>query len=173
MRVTVAQRIIVLILVAGFWVITGCATPGTPRDSLSQLRSALLNHDADTALRFIDIDSITDHLAKDILNRYDASDDVLTSLGITVGRRMQPLLLPFIKEAIRKQVRRSISSTDDSGYFSYIRKAHIFFLNVTMEGDGRAFVEPKGKSDIAFRMAKAEEGDWRIVELILHKNEKR
>jgi hypothetical protein len=167
------QRIIAIMLVAVLWIVVGCAATGTPRDSLSQLRTALLNHDADAALRYIDVDSITDHLAEDALNRYETSGDALTSLGAMVGRNMQPLLLPLAKEAIRQRVRRAISSTDDNEYFGYIRKAHVFFLTVSMEGDSKAFVEPKGKSDFAFRMAKTEQGYWKIVELILHKNEKR
>lgn len=160
-------------MLAVLWILTGCAVPGTPRESLSQLRTALLNHDSDTALRYIDVDSITDHLAEDVLNRYGTSDDLLTSLGVTAGRNIQPLLLPIIRETIRKQVRRAISSTEENAYFGYIRKAHIFYLNVTMEGDDRAFVEPKGKSDFAFRMARTEQGYWKIVQLILNKNEKK
>jgi hypothetical protein len=173
MEPTLAHKIALIILGAALWIISGCAAPGTPRYSLSELRTALLNHDADTALRYIDVDSITDHLAEDVLNRHGTSDDVLTSLGVSAGRSMRPLLLPIIRETVRKQVRRAISSTTDNGYFGYIRKAHVFYLNVTMEGDGKAFVEPKGKSDIAFRMARTEQGHWKIVELILNKNEKK
>lgn len=167
------QKITAVILVAVLSILSGCALPGTPRDSLVRLRTALLNHDADAALHYIDVDSITDHLAEDVLDRYDAYGDPLTSLGLAVGRNMQPFLLPLVKEAVRKQVKRAISSTDDSGYFSYIRKAHVFYLNVTMEGDDRALVEPKGTSDIAFRMARTDEGYWKVVELILHKKGKR
>lgn len=157
-------------LVAVFCIVAGCALPGTPRDSLSLLRTALLNHDADAALRYIDVDSITEHLVEDTLQRHGVFDD---DLGVSVGRNIQPFLLPLVKEAVKKQVRRSISSTDEKGYFNYIRKAHVFYLNVTMEGEDRAFVEPKGKSDIAFRMNRTEQGYWKVVELILHKNEKK
>lgn len=162
-------RIIVIALPL-LW-IAGCTASGAPRESLSRLRTALLNHDADTALRYIDVDSITDHLAEDLLNRCETSDDVLLSLGIGMGRNIQPLLLPIIRETIRKQVRRAISSTEENAYFGYIRKAHVFYLNVTMEGDDRAFVKPKGKADFAFRMARTEQGYWKIVQLILNKNE--
>lgn len=171
MRKTLLRIIVIMLPV--FWVLSGCAAPGTPRESLSRLRTALLNHDGDTALRYIDVDSITDRLAEDLLNRYGTSDDVLTSLGVAVGRNIQPLLLPIIRETIRKQVRSAISSTEENAYFSYIRKGHIFYLNIIMEGDGRAFVEPKGKSDFAFRMARTEQGYWKIVQLVLNKNEKK
>jgi hypothetical protein len=164
-----AKRITAATLVAVFCIIAGCALPGTPRDSLSRLRTALLNHDADAALRYIDVDSITECLVEDLLSRHGASGDV----GAAVGRSMQPFLLPVVKEAVKKQVKRAISSTDDNGYFNYIRKAHVFYLNVTMEADGRALVEPKGKSDIAFRMTRTDQGYWKVVELILRKNEKK
>lgn len=173
MRTSLLKRTVVSILVVMLWIISGCATTGTPRDSLSRLRSALLSHDGETALRYIDVDSIADHFAEDILHRYATSDDLLASLGVTLGRNMQPLLLPFITEAIRKQLRKAISSTEDNPYFGYIRKAHVFYLNVTVEEDGRAFVEPKGKSDFAFRMAKTGEGYWKIVQLIPNRNEKK
>ncbi|HAR95663.1 MAG TPA: hypothetical protein DCR97_06845 [Deltaproteobacteria bacterium] len=173
MKIEFLKRIVLSILAVIVLIGGGCATTGTPRESLSQLRSALLNHDAETALRYIDVDSITDHLVDDILNGYGTSDEALTSLGIGVGRNLQPLLLPLVTEAIRKQLRKAISSTEDNPYFGSIRKAHIFYLNVTVEEDGRAFVEPKGKSDFAFRMAKTGEGYWKIVQLIPNKNEKK
>lgn len=173
MRTSLLKTTVLSTLVVMLWVISGCATTGTPRESLSRLRSALLNHDAETALRYIDVDSITGHLAEDILDKYAASDEMLASLGVTIGRNMQPLLLPFITEALRKQLRKAISSTEDNVYFSSIRQAHIFYLNVRIEEDGHAFVEPKGKSDFAFRMAKTGEGYWKIVQLIPNKNEKK
>lgn len=173
MRITTLAKFAVFILFGIFSFTYGCAATGTPRESLSKLRSALLNHDADTALLYIDVDSITDHLAEDVLNRLGTSDDVLASLGATVGKNVQPLLFPVAREAIKNQVRKAISSTKKSGYFDYIRKAHIFYLNITMEGDDRVLVEPKGKSDFAFRMAKTEQGYWKIVQLVLNKKETR
>lgn len=163
------KRITVAAVTAVFFAIAGCTLPGTPRDSLSRLRTALLNHDADAALRYIDVDSITASLVEDVLSRHGASGGV----GAAVGRDIQPFLLPVVKEAVRKQVKRAISSSDDEGYFKDIRKAHVFYLNVTMEADGRALVEPKGKSDIAFRMSRTDEGYWKVVELILSKKGKK
>ena len=95
------RKTLSMVILALFCVSAGCALPGTPRDSLSRLRTALLNHDADGALRYLDVDSITEHLAEDLLNRYDSSGDELTSLGVRAGRTLGPLLLPVVREAVR------------------------------------------------------------------------
>lgn len=157
---------IVIVLLFFSCLFPGCTVKNTPRQSLSELRTALLNHDADTALRYIDVDSIVDRMMGDIFLKYEAkSEDPLKATGMRAGREAAKVLLPGLKELLRRQVRTAITSSDESGYFQYIRRASVWYLNITVEGD-TAMVEPKGKSDVKFRMAQMPEGYWKIVEII-------
>ena len=144
----------------------GCTLDGTPRRSLSELRTALLNRDADRALRYVDLDSVVDCAARDISRRYEANaDSPLEMLGVRAGREAAKALMPGIKALVRSQIRNAIASSDQWGYFDDIRKASVWYLNVRVEGD-TAVVESKGKGDVRFKMARAGEGHWRIIEIL-------
>ncbi|OPY70106.1 MAG: hypothetical protein A4E57_00746 [Syntrophorhabdaceae bacterium PtaU1.Bin034] len=165
------KKVLILfaVMLVAFFLSIGCTVRNSPRHSLSELRTALLNHDADAALRYLDVDSIVDCLVRDIFLKYESgSDDPLQAFGIKAGREATKLMMPGIKGLIRHQVRQAITSDDQFGYFDYIRRASVWYLNVTVEGD-TAMVEPKGKSDIKFRMARTQEGNWKIVEIITKK----
>ncbi len=144
----------------------GCTLANTPRRSLAELRTALLNHDAERALRYIDTDSVIDSLVRDIFLKYEKkANNPLGTLGVSVGRQATELLLPEIKNLVRKQLSAAIASSDEAGYFEDIRKASVWYLSIHVEGNV-AMVAPRGKSDIRFKMVRAEEGRWRIVEII-------
>ncbi len=142
-----------------------CMLNDTPRHSLNELRTALLNHDADTALRYIDVDSVVDCMVRDIFLKYEAkADSPLESLGLSVGRAAAKAMMPGVKELARSQVKKAITSPDEGDYFTYIRKGSVWYLNFEVGGD-TAWVAPKGKSDIRFRMQRVPDGYWRIVEI--------
>lgn len=145
--------------------LVGCVAKNTPRHSLSELRTALLNHDADTALMYVDVDSIVDAMIRDTFAKYEKKSDPLEAMGIRTGREVAKVLTPGLRSLVKAQVRKAITSSDETGYFDYIRRASVWYLNITVEGD-TAMVEPKGKSDIKFKMARVPEGHWRIVEII-------
>jgi hypothetical protein len=151
-------------------VATGCTAGGSPRRSLSELRTALVNHDADAALRYVDVDSIVEGMVKDLFLEYEvkASDDPMAALGLKAGKRVADAMMPAVREMARHQVRMAITSDDQWGYFKEIRKASVWYLNIREDGD-TAIVEPKGKSDFRFRMTKTTEGRWRIVEIMRKK----
>ncbi len=144
-----------------------CTVKNTPRHSLSQLRTALLNHDADDALRYLDLDSIVDAMIRDKFAKYEEkAEDPLQVMGVRAGREVVKILSPGLKGLLRAQVRSAITSPDEMGYFDYIRKSSVWYLNIRIDGE-TALVEPKGQSDIKFKMARAPEGYWRIVEIIV------
>jgi len=154
------------LLLLGMLLPSGCAFGNTPRRSLSELRTALLNHDADRALRYIDVDSVVGCMAQDMFQRYEAkADNPMEALGIRVGKEAAAIIMPEVKELLREQLRRAITSSDEWGYFRDITRASVWYLNIRVEGD-EAVVEPKGKSDIRFRMARTQGGYWRIVEIV-------
>ena len=144
---------------------SGCTLSNTPRRSLSELRTALLNHDADTALRYIDVDSVVDAMVRDIFLEYEAkADNPLMELGLKVGKEVAGVVMPGVRAIARRQVRTAITSGDQWGYFEDIRKASVWYLNIRVDGD-MAVVEPKGRSSRGFKMFRAGEGHWKIVEI--------
>jgi hypothetical protein len=147
------------------FVAAGCTLSDTPRRSLNELRTALLNHDADTALRYIDVESVVDGLVRDIFRKHEAkTDDPIAKLGIKAGKEAADAVMPGLVAITRWQLKAAIVSDDQWGYFEDIRKASVWYLNIKVEGDA-AFVKPKGKSDIGFRMARTGDGCWKIVEM--------
>ncbi|MGD0231652.1 MAG: hypothetical protein ABSC19_15090 [Syntrophorhabdales bacterium] len=161
-------RTILLLFLFIAWVCAslGCTLADTPRRSLAELRTALLDHDSARAMRYIDVDSIVDCLARDIFLKYQAkADDPLKALGIRVGAQAATFIMPGIKDLARRQLEAAIASSDEAGYFRDIRRASVWYLTITVEGD-TAMVVPRGKSDIRFRMARTDQGPWRIVEII-------
>ncbi len=146
--------------------LTSCATGDSPRQSLSELRRALLNHDADLALRYVDVDSVADGLVDDILLKYKAkADNPLAVLGLSVGKEMAGLVMPGVKALVRSQVRAAIESNDELGYFEDIRKTSVWYLSIKTDGE-TAMVRPRGKPGMGFRMARAGEGRWKIIRIV-------
>ncbi len=168
-RMMMAERrslsFLVLFLV---WValLPACTLADTPRRSLSELRTALLDHDAERAFRYIDTDSVVECLVRDILLKYEKkADSPLEALGVMAGRQAASAMMPGIKDLARRQLKEAITSSDQAGYFQDIRRSSVWYLTIDVEGD-TALVAPRGKSDIRFRMARTDAGRWRIVEII-------
>jgi hypothetical protein len=143
----------------------GCATyTGTPRHALSQLREAILNHDPDTALTYIDLDRVVENMVETGLRGHEATSDT-QSLGLAAAKKAAPFMLPLVKELVRRQLRLAITASEETGYFSSIRKASVWYLDIVVEGD-TATVTPKGGKKALFRMGKTTAGAWKIVEIM-------
>jgi hypothetical protein len=163
-KVTTGKIVFVLALLV--LLLQGCATSnkGMPHYALTQLREAILNHDADSALRYVDVDRVVDNIIERKLAQQEARTDGQAA-GIEAGRRIMPLILPALRQFVRDQLRIAITSSDESGYFSTIRKASVWYLNIVIDGD-RAVVTPRGSNKAAFTMAKNSEGFWKIIEIM-------
>ena len=161
-----AKIAILLLPLFSVLLLCGCTLNNTPRRSLSELRSALLNHDADRAFRYVDVDSIVDCMVRDIFAKYESkAGDPLTVLGIRAGRRSAKVLMPGVKELARNRVKAAILSPDEGGYFEYVRKGSVWYLAIAADGT-TAIVNPIGKPDTKFRMRQMEDGHWKIVEIM-------
>ncbi|HME41655.1 MAG TPA: hypothetical protein VKF36_01100 [Syntrophorhabdales bacterium] len=154
-------------LLASFCLLSACAIPSTPRHSLAELRNALLNHDADAALKYVDVESIVDHMVEDAFRAQESSAKAeLDPLGLAVGRFVASAMLPQAKALIRKGVRAAIESDDQLGYFSSIKKASVWYLTIEEKGNS-AIVTPRGDDKVRFKMERTDQGYWKITELIL------
>ena len=154
-------------LLTSFCFLSACALQGTPRHSLGELRSALLNHDADEALKYIDVESIVAHMVEDALQAKESSPKTdLDALGSALGRFVASAMLPQATSLIRKGVRAAIESDDQLGYFSSIRKSSAWYFTIEEKGN-TAIVTPRGDDNVRFKMERTDQGYWRITELIL------
>jgi hypothetical protein len=144
----------------------GCALRDTPRHSLAEFRTALLNRDAETALRYVDTDSIVELWVKDLFLKQEeaSSDNPLALLGVRAGKGVANALMPGMKAMAKRQLKAAIASEDQWGYFNDIRKASVWYLSIHVDGD-MAIVRPMGGSSTSFRMVRTDQGYWKIVEI--------
>jgi hypothetical protein len=156
-----------VILLISLLLLSACALQGTPRHSLGELRNALLNHDADEALKYVDVDSIAAHMMEDAFRTKESSAKTdLDALGLALGRSIASAMLPQATGLIRKGIYAAIESDDQLGYFSSIRKASIWYFTIEEKGN-TAVVTPRGDDKVRFKMERTDKGYWRITELIL------
>jgi hypothetical protein len=138
----------------------------TPRYSLYWFKKAILEHDAESALKYLDTDSIVDNIVKDISTEEDndkaqpkdKSDGSMKNIGKDVIMQN----LPAIKAQLREQLKSAIISYSNRAALDNLNKASVFGLHITMEGN-TALVKIRGKDTVAFKMAKSSGGRWRIV----------
>ena len=160
------SRFFIIVLLWCAALVFGCTLSNTPRRSLSELRTALLNHDADTAFRYVDVDSIVRCMVRDIFSKYESkADDPLTILGIRAGREAAGLLMPAAASLARNRVRAAIVSPDEGGYFEYVRRGSVWYLEIATDGK-TAIVNPIGRPETKFRMRQMDDGHWKIVEIM-------
>jgi len=151
--------------------LTGCTLKGTPRHSLAELKAALMNRDSGEALKYIDVDSIVDHLVDDALARRESRNRTgLDALGTAIGKGIASAVLPQAKDLIRKQVRAAVESEDQAGYFEQIRRASVWYFSIEEE-NGTALVTPRRDDKVRFRMERTHEGYWKIVQIMLKRRE--
>jgi hypothetical protein len=156
---------VALLVVCAILLWPGCALRDTPRYSLEQLKTALVNHDAETALRYIDVESVVDRFIKEKLSDYGTRTDDPLGLSAVVRANdisafAKPIFVRMGKEALRKAV-----TSDDPDFFNDLRRVSVWYFSVTNEGE-TALVEPRFKSNVKFRMARGEDDHWKIIEII-------
>jgi hypothetical protein len=167
---SIAGRVIVLLI--SMVLMSACTLKGTPRYSLAELKTALLNHDAGEAFKYVDVDSIVEHMVNDMFAQRESwSKTTLDAFGVAIGRGIASALLPEAKQLIRKEVRGAIESGGETGYFEQIRRASVWYLTIEEEGDV-ALVTPRRDDKVRFKMERSGEGYWKIKQIIV-KNRQR
>lgn len=143
-----------------------CTFSNTPRRSLEELRTALLHHDAQGALHYVDVDSIVAGLVDDMVAQYEAkANNPLESLALAIGKGASKSIMPGLQALARKEFERAVAAPDESRLFRDLKRVSVWYFRIEMNGD-IAFVEPKFQSDIRFGMAKAPGGYWKIVRIM-------
>lgn len=142
------------------------AIHNTPRYSLYWFKKAILDHDAESALRYLDIDSIVDNMVKDIFDKPEQQKEPSKNQSEmpmkNIGKDIIMQNLPTMKKQLKEQLESAIISYNDQAALDNLRKANVLGLVISMEGD-LALVKIRGKDKVAFKMAKSPEGPWKIV----------
>lgn len=160
------KKILLILGVLLLVVITGSFLyiRSTPRYSLYKLKNAISDKDAESALKYIDVDSIVDNLMKDLYANEPPSSNRWEAMGRSIGQGMAMLMLPVLKENMKSQIKTSIVSEDDKSKLVGLRKN---LWDIDIETSGKtAILTPKDNQSIKFKMTKTSDGYWRIVEII-------
>jgi hypothetical protein len=146
----------------------------TPYYSIYLFARAVGNHDAETALQYVDVDSIAESLAKNLASGDGASTKVNKGIASAISANM-----PSVKEGLRSyfmSVIRSqggIPSGKAGGGISFgnlsIHDVHagiIWHLDVQREGD-TAYVRIRNKPGGSAKMIRTNEGYWKFNEILI------
>lgn len=161
-KLIILVGIILVVAVTGF-----VYAKGTPQYSLYQLRKAIENHDADTAMRYFDVDSIVDHQINDIIGQDKKKPtSEFEQMGNNIVRERMAKVIPTIKETLKSQFKNNITTpSDDETPVNIIRKGKYSDFEITMIGE-IAILSRKDNIDIGFKMVKSSGGYWKIVQLM-------
>lgn len=144
---------------------------GTPQYSLYQFKKAMANHDAETAFKYFDIDSVVDNLATELMNSKEMNQGASATdrLGQDFAKGFLALMLPTLKETMKGQLKRAITTPSDEGKDTPIgglSKGSWSDFDVQVEGK-MAIVSKKDDPNLKLKMVKSSAGHWRIVQMMI------
>ncbi|GFO63660.1 DUF2939 domain-containing protein [Geomonas paludis] len=162
------------VLVAGFTFVKG-----TPQYSLYQFKQAVQNHDPDAAFKYLDVDSVVDNLASDLMNSQEMNKPTSNpweEAGQNMAKGLVTVMLPSIKEAMKGQIKTAITTAEsekkegDKGTnpIKGLSKGSWSDFDVKVEGK-MAIVSNKQDDSLKFKMVKSSEGHWRITQIMIPK----
>jgi hypothetical protein len=151
----------------------------TPYYSIYLFARAVGNHDAETALQYVDVDSIAESLAKNLVSGGGASSKVNKGIASAISENM-----PSVKEGLRNYFisvirgQGGIPSGRAGGGISFgnlsIHDVHagiIWHLDVQREG-GTAYVKIRNRPGGGAKMIRTDEGYWKFTEILIDKSTK-
>lgn len=159
---------VLLVLIVGFLYLRG-----TPYYSIYQLIRAVNDHNAEEALKYIDVDSVAESLAKNFFAAQGEKRKFSKGINDAISMNM-----PSIKEGLRAYLISLIRSQDavlspKGGVLGAldIHDIHvgvIWRLHVRTEGT-TAFVSLKDKPWQKAKMTRTGEGYWKFTEVAIDK----
>jgi len=154
---------IILGMVVMVWAVTG-----TPQYSLYQFRTAVEAHDAETARRYLDVESVVDTMIDGVTETGSTSgkESVWDEIGKSFADGFMALAAPAIKESMRKQLRTALTRpSEDTTVIRKITTTRLREFEVKREG-ATALITVRDDPRVVFRMHKSG-GNWRIVQILM------
>lgn len=173
-KLVIGAVILTAVLVAGF-----AFVKGTPQYSLYQFKKAVENHDPDAAFKYLDVDSVVDNLASDLMNSQEMNKPTSSpweEAGQSMAKGLVTVMLPSIKDAMKGQIKTAITTADsekgegDGGTNTIkgLSKGGWTDFDVKVEGK-MAIVTNKQDHALKFKMVKSSEGHWKITQIMIPK----
>jgi hypothetical protein len=171
LKVVVISVVVLLVAACGFFYVKG-----TPRYSIYQLGRAVANHDPDAALKYIDIDSVTESLLKNLFletgapRRLDKGMMAAISMNMpSIKEGVKTYIITVIRtgETIDKGKGAELFGIGDLGLYN-LGMAALWRLNIKTEG-ATALVSLKDRPGQSAKMIKTGEGLWRFVAVVIDK----
>lgn len=180
--------IVIVLLIAGFLYIQS-----TPHYSLYQLKRAVDNHDADKALKYVNIDSIAENLGKSLFGK-GSSEAGKGEEKQSPLKGMLAEAMPQIKESVKSSFRNSIAARDEVskekqrkntidkplrkstssiggieiGGLDAKKLKETSLWDIVVQRDGKtAEISLKNNPGMKARMVQTNVGFWQIVEIML------
>jgi hypothetical protein len=163
----VAHLVMAFAIVMGM-VVTVLAVTGTPQYSLYQFRTAVEAHDAETARRYLDVESVVDSMIDGVTDTGGSSGSrsAWEEMGRNFTGGFMALAAPAMKESMRKQLRIALNRpSEDTTVIRKITTTRLREFEVKREGT-MAFVTVRDDPRVLFRMHKSG-GSWRIVQIMM------
>lgn len=142
---------------------------GTPQYSLYQFRKSIENHDADSALKYLDIDSVVDNMMQDLIKEQEVKhpSSPAESFGNNFAKGLMTMMIPAMKEALKGQIKAGITTPSDKKTpVSGIQKGSFSDFEIKTEGK-MAILSRKDDKDLKLKMVKTPEGHWKIVQIMM------
>ena len=149
-------------------VVTALAVTGTPQYSLYQFRTAVEAHDAETARRYLDVESVVDSMIDGVTDtgRSSGNESLWEEMERGFAGGFMALAAPAIKESMRKQLRIALTRpSEDTTVIRKITTTRLRAFEVKREGT-TALVTVRDDPRVVFRMRKSG-GSWRIVQIMM------
>jgi hypothetical protein len=142
---------------------------GAPQYSFYKFQKAIKNHDADEALKYVDLDYIIDNAAQKAEEetfKKDVPSDPWTATGNAMGKALFMMMLPSLKQNMKSQLKTAILSYDekDKSAFGLLKKVSVWNFAFRREGN-LAFVSCKGNPSVSFKMARSGDRHWKFIEI--------
>ena len=150
----------------------------TPYYSIFLFARAVGDHDAETALKYVDVDSLTESMARNLLAG-TASRQTYKNVAAAVSMNMTS-----IKEGVREYLTNFIRSHDTENTGKVVAAlglegfdvrslsiAALWRLKVRKE-NGAALIQFRDKPGVTAKMRKTDGGQWKFVEILIDKSAK-
>ena len=162
--------VILLAMVAAFVYLKA-----TPYYSIYRFAKAVGDHDAETAMIYIDIDSVTESLAKNLYSGDSTPTKVNKGISSAISANM-----PSVKEGMRNYFISVIRGQNNIPFgksggpglgnldVSSLKAGIVWHLDVQREGR-TAYVRIKNRPGGSAKMIKTDEGYWKFTEILIDK----
>jgi hypothetical protein len=144
--------------------LAGCTAQDSPQGSLKALQKAVKDHNAQEALRYIDVDAVVNNTINEFMERERATmpKEVWESMEKTLVSSLRTTM----DTAMRTQLRTAVTDPDkDTSLLRFVTRGKPSDFTVKTEGDA-ALLTSKKDPKVKLKMTRTAGAPWRIVQFV-------